>query len=195
MATQAEYLEQLPPEMKLRIFTELSSINDLRSLVLCGPALYRAVFADESKVCGHVLRNQIGACAFRDTICAFQARERSPKEWTAETQREFVDRYASLEVHELLSDCSLSKAVRISRLHDTAQHFTCDYARQALHNGPKRYEQHQSTESPPSEHELCRIERAFCRLELHCCLFSNFELENSDDEEHRRSIFWGRFAP
>ena len=181
----------LAPELKQAIFSALPDASTLSSLVLTCSTFYHTFRDAESLIIKSILYNQIGSHLFFDALIVLESRMLAP--YNEEAVAHLLDLYAerALTITSNHLKWRLRHAVAISRLHDTIEYLSQDFACSALATNIVTGLDEPSP-TPLSALESNRIKRTFYRFELFYGVFrerEGHELNESKSETEQHFFF------
>ena len=189
-------MDQLPVELKLKIFFALSELPSLVTLSQTSSSLYRIFTKSQSQIVTTVLSNEIHPDVFPHALAVWKASCIKP--WSKSGVKAFLEQYPESLKQPPRSKQTLSEASTICKLHGHVQFFTEDLCAAILSVHPIS-QVPENTYTPPSKNELCRIQIAFYKFELFCTLFRAQHVTQRDQErfstDEQHHLFFEHFKP
>lgn len=175
-------LEQLPPELRIRIMLQLNNLASLRSLIFASPSYAATYLQVRQKVLSQVALRQVDDRIYADALAAVRSARlyENPPQGNelhlvcAERTTAFLDEYRHARlvgVHsdslgEWLSCRSITEAIDLIRLLEAVQHVVAEYSLHVCSKMPQNKRPFHL-----SEMESLRIHRAMYRFQIYCNFF------------------------
>ena len=180
MVSITNQLDGLSPEVLTLILHQVSSIQDLHSLVQASSQAYRVFLLSKARVLSAVVHHVFLPKVLPHAIAAIKASylDRGPQK---EVVIKFMDEYVEdqkVDHSELL--LSLSTSIALCKLHRTIDFFIQDFTRRSISALQQCCQSNKDIAPPQTSEKLCaplsiieeaRLQRAFTRFEIYGCLF------------------------
>ncbi|KAF7933515.1 uncharacterized protein EAE98_003224 [Botrytis deweyae] len=178
-------LEALPTELKVQVLRSLPSVTSLNALTHSSPRLYNAYHSEEyERILQQVLENELGSEVLEEAWFVIRAARhvqlRARNFWgdqMDDTSRERISELLksrrNLDKSEL--GITLDDMIWFSKKLPALQELTMAFFESTIGNHPitgERIPLSAHSAKSPSKSELCRIQRAFLRIEAFTYLFS-----------------------
>ncbi|KAF7954502.1 hypothetical protein EAE96_005623 [Botrytis aclada] len=187
-------LEELPTELKIQVLRSLPSVTSLNALAHSSPQFYNAYHSDKhARILEQVLENELGREVLEEAW--FVIRAARHVQLRVSNLFEELDGISREMLSELLKGgrnldrselgITVDDMIWFSKKLPALQEVTMAFFENTIGNHPitgERIPLSSRSMNHPSKNELCRIQRAFLRIEAFTYLFS---LEDHDSSAYR----------
>ncbi|KAI9672729.1 MAG: hypothetical protein M1831_000164 [Alyxoria varia] len=204
--TSMSLIERLPTELHLDIFERLPDLPTLKEAASTCPIFFNTILNNKISLSKKVVINQVAQVdlnLLNEVLTVWKLSTLDKDEWTSENVESQLERYFNNTEDFSLDKFSLSDALALHRLYNTAYDLAIGFSRKTLElqrSFPIHTTGVKATfDTVLSTSELRRVVRAFLRIDICCYVYGNQRPESLDidtiDIKFRPDVFFSRLNP
>jgi len=184
-------LELLHPELQAEIMSYFPTLDSLNCLIRASPRLLQVFVSRKQQILSNMAMRRFHPAVLSDALATVKASQLGDSP-SRDSVLEFIGSLPIQHVHHTAPILPLTTAVALCLLHEDIQHFVADFSKRSLPiladfsnaSNPREHSpiqgSHRDFQSDLSTLEAARLQRAFCRFETYCYLFSKSDTAHTN---------------